>query len=378
MTINKFDMNQYLKDLEQLVNQDSGSNFPEGTKKIADFFEEKFLKKGWVVKKHYFDNTIGPCLEIKNSDKNEFDILFIGHMDTVFPVGTAEERPFCIKEDKAYGPGVIDMKSGLLSLYYGMKLLNLDEKNKPSFCIAFNSDEEISSKFSSQWLRDLAKRSKYAFVLEPARKNGALVLERKGLAKYKVEFNGVAAHAGVEPEKGISAINELGHWIVELSKLTNFDIGTTVNVGVVSGGTKSNVVAHKALGEIDVRFKLEEEGRRVESKLRELKENPRVSGIKVDIEKIGYRPPMNPSKKTRKLCKLVNEVGKGLGIDIIWASTGGGSDANSTAAVGTPSIDGLGPVGGGAHGISEYLELNTIEPRIRLLRGIIERIIYNS
>ncbi len=375
MTIHNFDLNQYLKDLEQLVNIDSGSNYPEGTQKIANFFQDKFSQIGWTVTKHQFDDTIGPCLEITNSDKDNIDILFIGHMDTVFPIGTANERPFYTKEDRAYGPGVIDMKSGLLSLYYVMNLLNLDAKNNPSFYLAFNSDEEISSKFSSSWIEELAKKSRYAFVLEPARKDGALVLERKGLAKYRIEFTGIAAHAGVEPQKGISAINELGHWIVELSKLTNYEVGTTVNIGVVSGGTKPNVVAEKASAEIDVRFKLEDEGKMVENKLNELKNNPKILGIKVDIERIGYRPPMNPSQETQELCKLVNEVGKNLGIDVQWASTGGGSDANFTAGVGTPSIDGLGPIGGGTHGVSEYLEINSVEPRIRLLKEIIERLL---
>ncbi len=375
MDKNQFDLDKYLGELEILVNEDSGSNYPEGVKRICDFFYDKYRNIGWIAKKHNFHDSVGPCLEIKNHDTEEFDILFIGHMDTVFPIGTAGERPFAIKNDRAYGPGVIDMKSGLLSLYYAMELLSLHEKVKPSFCIALNSDEEISSKYSRPWIESLAKRSRYAFILEPGRKNGALVIERKGLSKYNIEFSGIAAHAGVEPELGASAINELGYWIVELSKLTNIEIGTTVNIGVVSGGMKSNVVADKASAEIDVRFKKEEEGILVENKMRQLKVNPRVSKIKVDISRTGHRPPMNPTDKTIELCDLIDEVGEELGTDIKWASTGGGSDANLTAGVGTPSIDGLGPIGGGTHSDLEYLEINTIEPRILLLKGIIERLI---
>lgn len=374
MTDLPFDVNQYLNELETLVNIDSGSNYSNGVKKVADYFKKKYMEIDWLITEHNFDDSVGPCLEIKNSESDKYDILFIGHMDTVFPVGTVEKRPFNIQDNRAYGPGVIDMKSGLLSLYYVMKLLDLNKDNKPSFCIALNSDEEISSKFSSLWLEELAKKSKYAFILEPARKNGALVSERKGLAKYKIEIQGLAAHAGVEPEKGASAITELGHCIVELSKLTNLEIGTTVNVGVVAGGTKANVVADKAVAEIDVRFKSEEEGRKIENKIKGLKDNPKVPKVKITINKAGYRPSMNPSKETKRLCGLIEKVGENLGIDIKWAATGGGSDANFTSAVGTPSIDGLGPIGGGAHSESEYLEIGSIEPRIHLLKEIIEKI----
>lgn len=374
MTDLPFDVNQYLNELETLVNIDSGSNYSNGVKKVADYFKKKYMEINWLITEHNFDDSVGPCLEIKNSEADNYDILFIGHMDTVFPAGTVEKRPFTLRDNRAYGPGVIDMKSGLLSLYYVMKLLDLKKDNKPSFCIALNSDEEISSKFSSPWLEGLAKKSKYAFVLEPARKNGALVSERKGLAKYKIEFQGLAAHAGVEPEKGASAITELGYWIVELSKLTNLEVGTTVNVGVVAGGTKANVVADKAVAEIDVRFKSEEEGRKIENKINELKDNPIVPKVKIKINKAGYRPPMNPSKETIRLCGLIEEVGENIGVDIKWAATGGGSDANFTSAVGTPSIDGLGPIGGGSHSESEYLEIGSIEPRIHLLKEIIEKV----
>ncbi|SKC42382.1 M20 family metallopeptidase [Maledivibacter halophilus] len=375
MTDLKFDLNRYLEELEVLVNIDSGSNYPEGVKKVADFFKKKYLEIDWLIKEHKFDDSVGPCLEIKNCEVDEYDILFIGHMDTVFPAGTVDKRPFSVQNSRAYGPGVIDMKSGLLSLYYVINFLDIDKYKNPSFCIALNSDEEISSKFSSEWIESLAKKSKYAFVLEPARKNGALVLERKGLAKYEVEFHGIAAHAGVEPEKGASAITELGHWIVELNKLNNIEIGTTVNVGVVSGGTKANVVADKALAEIDFRFKSKEEGEKIKVKMDELKNNPIVSKVNIIMNRTGYRPPMNPSKETIKLCGIIEEVGEKLGIDIKWASTGGGSDANFTSAAGTSSIDGLGPIGGNSHSESEYLEKNSIEPRIQLLKKIIEKLI---
>lgn len=369
-----FDLEKYIEELETMVNQDSGSEYPEGVGVIASFLKEKYDNLGWITKLHHLDESVGPCLEIKNKDTDEFDVLLIGHMDTVFPQGTAVERPFKIEGNRAYGPGVVDMKASLLSIYYAMEQLSAGTDEMPSICILHNSDEEISSRSSRPLIEELAKKSKFALILEPARKNGALVNGRKGLAKFAIEFNGVAAHSGVNPQDGISAINELGNWIVELHKLTDYEIETTVNVGIVSGGTKANVVAANAKAEVDLRFKIPTELERVENKFKELLENPFTKGIEVNVKRIGYRPPMNPTKEAEVLYNKVNELGENLGIDIQWVFTGGGSDANFTAALGVPTIDGMGPVGGDSHGINEYLEIDTVEPRLNLLKELIKAI----
>ncbi|QEK13035.1 M20 family metallopeptidase [Crassaminicella thermophila] len=376
MELYELNLDEYLKHLEILVNTDSGSKDPEGIKKVAVYLGDLYIQMGWSVKVHQFDDEAGPCLEIRNTNEENIDLLLIGHMDTVFPKGTAKERPFDIKGDKVYGPGVVDMKSGLLSMYYVLKSLKLNQLERvPSICIALNSDEEISSMFSYKWIEGLARKSKASIVLEPARKNGALVKERKGVLKYSIDFTGVAAHAGVEPEKGVSAITELGYWILELNKLNDYDAGTTVNVGVVSGGSAPNVVAEKANAVVDIRFKFEEELQKVERLLKVLSENPKLKGMKVSVTKLGFRPPLNPSEESKKLYKLVEEVGKELEINIKWVSTGGGSDANFTSFVGVPTVDTLGPIGAGAHGIDEYLEISSIEPRLNLLRGVIIKIL---
>ncbi len=368
----QFDINKYLEELETLVNTDSGSRDYEGTRKVANYFEKKYKTLGWTVKSYNFDDGIGPCLEIRNTDKEEIDILLVGHMDTVFPSGTSEERPFAIKEDRAYGPGVADMKSGLLSIYYVLESLNLDDlKMLPSICVALNSDEEISSIFSCEWIKKLASKSRYALVLEPARKNGDLVKERKGILKYNIELAGVAAHAGVEPEKGISAINELAYWIMEINQLTNFEIGTTLNVGIISGGTAANVVAEKANAVIEMRYKHEGEKIRLENTIEDLLNHAKSIGIKSYVKRIGFRPTMNPTEKSEKLFRIVDNVGKKLNVDFSWVATGGGSDANFIAAEGVPTVDALGPIGGGSHGIDEYIEINSIEPRFKLLREVI-------
>ena len=198
-----------------------------------------------------------------------------------------------------------------------------------------------------------------------------MVNRRKGLAKYSIELTGIAAHAGVEPEKGRSAITELGYWIVELNNIPGLQSETTINVGIISGGTAANVVAEGAKATVDIRFRDQSELIKIENTMNEMAKTPFVDGTKAVVSRLGWRPPMNPSKETRKLCRLTEEIAEECGVDIKWASTGGGSDANFTAAVGIPTIDGLGPIGGGAHGVKEYLEIGSIEPRINLLRELI-------
>lgn len=371
-----FLLKEYLQELEYLVNIDSGSWDAEGTAKIADYFKKKFTDIGWSVKKHQFDEAVGPCLEITNGDTQQFDILLIGHMDTVFTKGTAAARPFCIRDNKAYGPGVNDMKASLLSLYYAIK--DLDEAgilDKASICVAMNSDEEISSRYSTPWIRTLAKKSRYAIVVEPARIDGTMVNKRRGVGRYYIEFTGVASHTGVSPEKGISAINEMANWTVALHGLTNLAAGTNLNVGVVSGGTTANTVAEKCNIEVDLRISDLAEAERVDNAIRELLANPKTPGIKVSVKGGVTRPPMNPTPEALDLCKAVEKIGKELGVDVIFKATGGASDANTTGALGVPSLDGLGPIGGYAHTANEYLDIESVKPRLELLRGTIEYIV---
>lgn len=368
----QFDLQKYLNELEMLVNIDSGSYDVEGIKKIAHYFEALYKELGWTVEFLLFNDQVGPCLEIRNTVHEKIDILLTGHLDTVFPIGTSVLRPFSIKDNRAYGPGVADMKSGLLSLYYTIKSLNFEKlKDKPSICIALNSHEEISSLYSYKWIQQLATKSRYAFVLEPARKNGDLVRARKGILKYSINLTGVSAHAGVEPEKGISAINELAYWIMELNKLTNYDMGTTLNVGLISGGTAPNVVAENANAVIDVRFSCVNEIKKLDQLFNHLEQHASAMGIKSNINRVGFRPPMNPTQKSEELIDIANSIGKKLNIQFGWTTTGGGSDANFISAEGVPTIDALGPIGGGTHGVDEYIEINSIEPRINLLRELL-------
>ena len=211
----QFDLDQYLKELEFLVNFDSGSRIPEGTAKVADYFTEKFEALGWKVQRHTTSEEVGPCLEITNGQTDHYDLLLIGHMDTVFPRGTAAARPLRIEGDKAYGPGANDMKASLLSAYYALaELGEAGSLKDASVCLLMNSDEELSSIYSRPLIEKLAQKSDYAVILEPARKGGEMVKQRRGVARYKLNATGIAAHAGVNPQDGSSAINELAHWIL--------------------------------------------------------------------------------------------------------------------------------------------------------------------
>ena len=244
----------------------------------------------------------------------------------------------------------------------------------PAICVALNSDEEISSRYSRPWVEALARKSRYAFVFESARPGGGIVVQRKGVAKYALRFAGRAAHAGEEPEKGVSAIGELGHWIVKLHALDDPARGTTVNVGVVSGGTGPNVVAERAEAMIDIRFTDEAEFQRVETAIEALAAAPVLPGAAVDVERLGQRPPWNPDKRTRALQDVFEAVGREVDVEFSWIRSGAASDANTVASQGTTVIDSAGPVGGRLHSDEEYLEVGSIEAKIRLIAGVITRL----
>ena len=361
----RFELDEYLKELETLVNTDSGSRVEGGPGLIADYFEEKYRALGLDIKREAGPEGIGPFMEIRNK-KEKTDVLFLGHMDTVFPKGEAAKRPFRIEGNLAYGPGVMDMKAGLLFIYHAVKNL-VESGTDLGFCVALNSDEEISSVHSQKRIQELASQTKYTFVLEPGRKNGAYVYERKGLARYKMTVKGIAAHAGVAPWDGASAVNEAARAVLKMEGLNHYEIGTSVNVGKISGGTTANVVCDHVEAMIDTRFETIEENQKIENAFREIMENPFDRRTSITIEREGFRPPMRKTEKTEKLMALMEEQGKEMGMEILWAKTGGGSDGNFAAFAGSTVIDGAGPAGDGAHSQNETLQIDTIRPRFELL-----------
>lgn len=377
----KFCLESYLKELECLVNIDSASRYPEGTRKIAEFFAEKFKALGWNITYHQINDEVGPCLEICNKVSDRYDILCLGHMDTALPKGTPEKRPFSIDENgRAHGPGVGDMKSCILSMYY--VLADLQEEGKlenVAICLSLNSDEEISSVYSRPLLEKLAQKSSYCLVIESARKDGSLVNKRRGVGRYTLKASGIAAHSGVNPQDGSSAINELANWIVELHKLNNLDQGTSVNVGVISGGAGPNTIAAEAIGLMDLRFSDEKVPEMLEKRMKEMQENPfTLGGARVEFVGGVTRPPMNPSLKTLALCDEISSLAKKINVPMHWTATGGGADGSFTAMYGVPTIDGIGPIAGDGHSEREFMVVDSIEPRYRLAKEIIVHILQKN
>ncbi|MEC6822582.1 M20 family metallopeptidase [Photobacterium piscicola] len=369
-----FSLNNYLEELRPLINIDCGTLTVDGIDVVATIMAQKYLDLGWHVKR--IDCGIaGTGLEVRNKpDADHIDVMLIGHMDTVFPAGTAAARPMTHDNERAYGPGVSDMKSGLLSVVYALRDLDPTALDALSICVCMNPDEEIGSLHSEAWLKSVAINANHVLVAEAARADGSLVKARKGMARYRLSFHGKAAHAGNEPQNGRSAITEMAHWILAINTMTNFESGTTLNAGVVRGGAGANIVPDFAQVVVDVRFWDNDEYAAVDAQIRTLTETPFVDGVTITVEREAHKPSMVPSPQTEVLMAQVEAVGKELGIDITWQAVGGGSDANLTAVLGIPTLDGLGPIGAGFHSADEWLDLASIEPRIRLLQQVLVKI----
>lgn len=249
------------------------------------------------------------------------------------------------------------------------------EKVQGSVCLLFNPDEEIGSRYSRPVIEREAKKADYALIMESARPNGDLVNQRKGICKYTLTFNGIASHAGVNPDKGASAINEFIRWGEKIIGLGNPEAGTTVNIGLVQGGTAPNVVAAQCRCVIDVRITQIAEGERIDRTIRAMEAQTFDSRVKVQVEGKIARPPMVPTPKTLEFCRMAENIGKAEGVQFHWQAAGGGSDGNFTSALGVPTLDGLGPVGGNGHAVTEYGVISSLEPRFRFLKSLVEAIL---
>jgi glutamate carboxypeptidase len=313
--------------------------------------------------------------------------LLIGHLDTVFPEGTAAERPLRIDAGIARGPGVTDMKSGLLAgLYAILALISLGEGDDDSplpgrqqrselpferLVFVANPDEEIGSISSTPVIRELALASDVCFVLECARANGDIVSARKGTVDLRLTVHGRAAHAGVEPEKGRNAILAAAHQVIELQALNGRWPGVTLNVGVITGGTRPNVVAEEAILEVDLRATSAQSLAEAEAAVRAIAATTTVPDTHVTIAETARHQPMERLERSVRLVEHAQAIAGRLGFALADASTGGASDANTTAGLGIPTLDGLGPIGGNDHSPSEYLEVDSIVPRTTLLAGLL-------
>ena len=371
---------EFVEALSQMVNVDCGSYTSEGVNMIADLCQRRFEAGGWKVERLTHEPAVG---EERLGDQvigrlagsGTTHLLKISHTDTVFDTATVAERPFRIEGDRALGPGVSDMKGGLLTGFFAVDVLQaagFDGFGQITYVC--NPDEEIGSPWSNEVIRAEAANADVALVLEGARENGDIVSSRKGVSDFRIEIEGRAAHAGVEPERGRSAILEAAFKTVAFQALNGLWPGVTVNVGVVEGGTRPNVVPERCVLEVDVRSPQEASFRDAEEAVHAIIREHTVPDVSVNVEASGWHRPMEKGKGGARLADLAISIAAELGFELKDAATGGASDANTTSAAGVPTLDGLGPVGGDDHGPNEWLELPSVVPRICLLAGLVSRL----
>ena len=369
------DLPEYLANLERLVNVDCGSYTPAGVNEVGRWTGEFLAELGARV-----EYRPDPAGKLGDTVVATFEGpaggargLLIGHLDTVFDPGTAKARPFRLDDGVAHGPGVTDMKSGLLAGLYALKALLGERGGLPFERLVFvaNPDEEIGSPTSTPHIRALAADADVALVLECARANGDIVSSRKGILDVRLHVAGRAAHAGVEPEKGRSAILEAARIVEDLHALNGRWPGVTVNVGVIGGGTRPNVVPEQCMLEVDVRALSREALEVAEAELRRVAEATEVDDTTVEFELMARWWPMEKLERSGRLVEHAQAIAGALGFDVHDTATGGASDANTTSGMGIPSLDGLGPIGGNDHSPSEYLDVDSIVPRTSLLAGLL-------
>ena len=368
---------RFLAELESLVNIDCGSYTPEGVNRVADVVAEALAELGAQVERVTHHPAEGrPQLGDLVTGRLAGDgprLLLIGHMDTVFDPGTAAARPYRSSGDRATGPGVTDMKAGLLAGLHAIAALR-EAGEQPAITFVANPDEEIGSPFSTPIIRSLAPQHDAALVLECARANGDIVSARKGIADYHLEVVGRAAHAGVEPEKGRSAILEAAHQVLALHALNGRWPTVTVNAGVIRGGTRPNVVPERCELQVDLRAATADAFAAASAEVERLASSPTVDGVTIGMRRSAGHQPMEKTDASARLVSLAVAIAADMGFELHDAATGGASDANTTASLGLPTLDGLGPVGGDDHSADEWLDLASVAPRTTLLAMLIGHI----
>ena len=353
--------------LETLVNIDSGSYTIEGVKQVAATVQPILEELGFSVR--YLDSPVyAPHLLAELRGTGSGRILFLGHMDTVFEEGTAAKRPFTVKDGKAYGPGVCDMKCGIVCLLYALKALHqADYQDFGSLTVLLNTDEERGSATSEQYIIQQCRQADMALVAEPGMPGDYVVIERQGGGIFNLEIRGKASHAGAAPQSGIHAIEEAARKILALHALTDYEKGTSVSVGVIHGGTRSNVIPERVRAEIDIRSRIHADGQRLIEAMREICDTAYVPGTKSTLTQVMYRPPIERTAGNLSLFRHLQAAARQLDMDVKERYCGGGSDGNYTSAEGIPTIDSLGPIGEFEHTDDEYIVLETLFSRACLL-----------
>lgn len=371
-----FDLQAYLQDLAAVVNIDSGHHNEAGTNAVANFFKQKYEALGFHAEIKYKDGyTAAPFLCVRNSNSKTIDVLMVGHMDTVFPVGTATERPFSIDEaGHGRGPGCIDCKGGCVLMYHLIKGLKEAGELNFNFCVAMNSDEETKSVYSKDFFAELAEKSDRCFVFEPGRANWEFVKLRKSSYKYVITCKGIPAHSGVCPEKGASAVLELSRWVDELyRRYFKLEEGTTINVGSFAGGSDNGSVPDDAKLSASIVCITNERMDEIHREMLDIPNHPFDPRCRITVEAVSSRPAMTPTAETEKLIALFEEAGTETDQPgpVEMQVTGGGSDGNYISVHNCPTVDGCGPCGAALHTADEYLIVESVEKRFDIMRAVL-------
>ena len=356
---------------QRLVRAESPSDDKAAVDACVALAAEHAKSLGGRVKLHR-QRVIGNVLEARFGPKSKIDsarsLLVLGHLDTVWPIGTLKTMPCRVGEGRLWGPGTLDMKAGVAMAFTAVEMLAEAGMLQREIVLLLNTDEELGSPISRPITERLAAGSAAVFVLEPAQ-GLAYKTARKGTGNWRIEIEGVAAHAGVDFEKGASAIRELAHVVETVSGWTDKKRGLTVSVGLAGGGSKTNVIPAESWAEVDVRIARSSDGPRIERKFAGLK--PVDKRCALAVTGGINRPPMERSRGTVKLYRQARSLAAELGFALDEAATGGGSYGNFTAALGIPTLDGMGAVGEGAHARHESIVLEHLAPRTALLAGMV-------
>ncbi len=301
------------------------------------------------------------------------NVLLLGHFDTVWNVGQLERMPLRRDGDRLHGPGTFDMKAGLaMGMLATRALLEISPPANARIVMLWTTDEETGSRTSRALIETEAVRSDAVLVLEPSLPGGALKTQRKGCGKYVLVVHGIPAHAGVDPGKGVSAVRELARQLLAVETLQDLERGVSLNAGLISGGSRPNVIAERAEACIDARAPTRADAERVDAALRAL--TPHLKGARLEITGGFERPPMERTAGVAKLYELARAAGSELGLSIDEGGTGGGSDGNFCAALGVPTLDGLGAIGDGAHALHEHVSVSALVPRSALIACLLARL----
>jgi glutamate carboxypeptidase len=353
-----------------LVRRESPTSHSDGVNAVQEIVAGWAEALGGRVTRHPRDGS-GEVLEAQfgNPQDGRKPVLLLGHLDTVWPIGTLAQMPWRVENGWAFGPGVLDMKAGVVMALEAMRLVREMDVGRP-VVLLLSGDEETGSHHSRELIEAIAKGCRAVFVLEPAQgPEGAYKTARKGVGQFRLEIAGVPSHSGVDFGAGHSAVRELAWQIEQISAMTDLDRGTTLNVGVVGGGTQSNVVAAAAWAEIDLRVNTVVDAEAVTRRLQALKARDPQCTLRLTGGL--NRPPMERTEATAALFAHAKELAAALGFALEEAATGGGSDGNFTSALGVPTLDGMGAIGNGAHAENESIRIDSLVTRTALLAAMI-------